>query len=131
MKKTIIIFALTLLMTFGLASIASATVYTNQQWYVINGQNVLGKTVTLTAANKEYTQLSINMSDIENGVVWLELWKVENNSHIWYGNNQSFNYGQGQRAWWLGDTTNNRDYFIGSYSACEQVTVSGWLRNYQ
>ena len=64
-------------------------------------------------------------------VVWLEFWKVEKTSNVWYGNNQSFYYGQGYRAWWVGDTTGNRSYFISSYSASEEVTVSGWLRNYQ
>ena len=70
------------------------------------------------------------MSDTDE-VVWLEFWKVEKTSNVWYGNNQSFHYGHGYRAWRVGDTTNNRDYFIGSYSASAEVTVSGWLRNYQ
>ena len=132
MKKIAILLTLSLLLTLGSTIAASAYVVTNQQWYIITEANGNGPTVNLTAANKEYRQIAVNVSDTSKSVT-VQFYKSTNLglTHEWYGNDQIISYGLDRRVWWVGDSTGNRNYFIHAQTDANEMTLSGWLENFQ
>ncbi len=126
MKKCLMSGFLCLIMSFVFfASFASA----NSYWYTIDSPNSNGPTKLLTAANKEYAQVSVNTEGGKS--VTVSLYNYNLFGSIWYGDDQSLTYGSGRRAWWYGDTTTNRNYFIKGTTTASTMNLAGYFQNFQ
>ena len=135
MRKTAVLLTLSLILALGLTTLAFADtdyIYTNQTWYVMTKKNGDGPDQTLSAANKEYGGVIANMSD-SSATAIVQLW-ANSPLHIsdtYYCCDGTFNYNTVGRAWWYGDTTQNRSYHLHGRTEADYMTLSGWLRNYQ
>lgn len=125
MKKRTVSGLLCLVMAFvALTTAAGASSY----WYTIDTPYGHGDTETLDAGKKEYTQVSVNTDGRQSITVSLYSPKVFG-SDTWYGNDQALAYGSGRSAWWYGDTTTNRTYYIKTITNATTMNLSGYFRN--
>lgn len=122
MKKSLFSSLLCLAIVFSAFSI---TALASSYWYDITTPNSYGSSVSLTAANKEYTQVAVNTSDKSS--VTVKLYQ----SSTWYGDDQTLSYGSNKRAWWYGNTTGNKSYKIYASSNANEMSLSGYFQNYQ
>jgi hypothetical protein len=117
-----------ILCIFLLISIVSISANAESTWYVIDEANMSGPSRTLTAEDKEYTSVSVNTNNKES--VTVLLYAVSMHGPQWFGNDQELDYGYGRRAWWYGDKTQNRDYYIATSTTASSMNLSGYFQNY-
>ena len=125
MKKRIVLVAICVLIISSLFALSASA---NSYWYVINQPDAKGATVSLTGEYKEYTHVSVNTDSGLN--VRVSLYSPKLFSDTWYGNDQILNYGTDRRAWWVGDTTGTKNYYISTKTLSNVMTLSGYFKNF-
>ena len=118
-----------ILAAMSFCTIATAATYA-ANWYTLSKPNEYGGDMVLTAANEEYTQVSVNTSGGESVTVGLYKKRIFQEP-LHYGDDQTLTYGSGRRAWWYGDTTGNATYCLLPETSAASMSLSGYFRNYQ
>lgn len=134
-KKMVALLTLTVMFVVCMSTTTFAWT-SHQNWYILSTPNVDGSDVTLSAANKYYSGVLVNLDD-KTKTVKLCLFKVEYNfwgtkKTTWYGNNQDVVYGeQNYTPWWHGDINNTANYCLKPETDAEHICISGSLENQQ
>lgn len=125
-KKRLLIVFVVMLMAI---TTVSAYAYAQSDWYVIDEANMTGPTRVLGPSNKEYASVAVNTDNKASVTVLLYARNSWSGSQ-WFGNDQVLNYGTDRRAWWIGDNTTSREYYIATSTTASEMNLSGYFRTF-